>query len=301
MGPEILNQARAPLKSTGAPDAPRRGHGRFRVRSCDAHEGPIQAGTMGLRPFFADPVPEMLRNIALGTFAALAAFWSYHFYDKSTSHERELEARDEQIVSLENRVAIADQTIDELEEKVLELELARELLRLNHRIAQIEIVRQGPAEDGSRDIETEFVFTELNDIGEPIGEGETMVIKGKQIYLDGVIVKFDDSYVESGDALRGTSVALFKRIFSEQVSANDGIVIDSKNKHPLPFQGDDLPDPLYQQLFERIWDYANSPEESEKLGVRAIHGEAVSIEAREGKTYRVELRQSDGLSLKAVK
>ena len=162
---------------------------------------------MGLRPFFADPVPEMLRNLALGTFAALAAFWSYHFYDMSTTHERELKARDEQIVTLENRVAIADQTIDELEGKVLELELARELLRLNHRVAQIEIIRQGPAEDGSGEIETELVFTEMNDVGEPIGEGETMTIKGyPPVRRRASIIKFEDSTTSSrGTTLRGTS------------------------------------------------------------------------------------------------
>ena len=148
-------------------------------------------------------------------------------------------------------------------------------------------------------VETEVLFTELDDAGEPIGEGVPMTVRGTRLYVDGLVIKFEDDYVEQGDELRGTSVCLFQRLFSDEVAPEDGVVIDAKNPHPLPFRGDMLPDPLYQQLFERIWDYANDPEAAKRLGVRAIQGEAPSIEARPGKTYRVELRQSGGMTIRA--
>jgi uncharacterized coiled-coil protein SlyX len=248
----------------------------------------------------------MLRNIVLGSFAAIAAFWSYFFWDRSTDHQRALDDRDARIAVLETDVAVKDQTIEEQAstiteqvKEIQELELAKQLLRLDHRVASIRIVRQGPSEDGSGEIETELVFTELNDAGEPMGEGEPMTIKGTRVYIDGLVIKFNDDYVEAGDNLRGTSVCLFQGLFSDKVAPEDGIPIDSKVPHPLPFQGDNLPDPLYTQLFEKIWDYANDPEEAERLGVRAIQGEAPSIEARPGKTYRVEIRQSGGITIRA--
>ena len=250
----------------------------------------------------------MLRNLVLGSFAAIAAFWSYFFWDRSTDHQRELNDRDARIAVLETDVAVKDQTIEEQASTITEqmeeihrLELAKQLLRLDHRVASIRVVRQGPSSDGSGDIETEVVFTELNDLGEPIGEGESMTIKGTRLYIDGLVIKFNDDYVESGDALRGTSVCLFQGLFSDKVSPENGIKIDSKLPHPLPFQGDNLPDPLYTQLFEKIWDYANNPAEAESLGVRAIQGEAPSVEARPGKTYRIELRQSGGITIRAEK
>lgn len=247
------------------------------------------------------PTPhfKMLRNLVLGAFAAIAAFWSYFFWDRSTDHQRALEERNQAIAALETRVGIADEEIAKQAIEIDRLELARRLLRLDHRVATLEILSQGPAQDGSGEIETEVRFTELSDTGEPLSEGETMRILGTQLYIDGVVVKFDDTYVEQGDELRGTSVCLFQRMFSDKVSPVNGIKLDSKYPHPLPFQGDDLPDPLYNQLFERIWDYANDPEAAGKLGVRNIQGEAPYIEARPGKTYRVELRQSGGLSIRA--
>lgn len=252
------------------------------------------------------PHPKMLRNLVLGSFAAIAAFWSYYFWDRSTENRRQLEQRDQQIATLQTEVQtqateIAQQA-EQIElqiEEIQKLELARQLLRLDHRVATIEVLRQGPAQDGSGAVETEVRFTEVDDTGEPIGEGETMVIKGSRLYLDGLVIKFEDDYVEQGDHLRGTSVCLFERLFSDVVAPENGIAIDSKFKHPLPFRGDDLPDPLYGALFERIWDYANDPEAAAALGVRAISGEAPSIEARPGKTYRVELRQSGGMTIRA--
>ena len=255
----------------------------------------------------------MVRNLIMGTFAAIAAFWSYQFYDHTSEQRRELEQRDARIASLETDVqqsleAIArkDAQIErqaaELERQAAELdrlELARQLLRLDHRVATIEVLRQGLAEDGSDQMETEILFTELNDAGDPIADAEPITIKGTRLYLDGLVIKFEDDYVEQGDHLRGTSVCLFERLFSDSVAPENGVPIDSRYRHPLPFRGDDLPDPLYGALFERIWDYANDPEAAAALGVRAISGEAPSIEARPGKTYRVELRQSGGMTIRA--
>ncbi|MEE2939230.1 MAG: hypothetical protein VX460_02475 [Planctomycetota bacterium] len=255
----------------------------------------------------------MVRNLILGSFAAIAAFWSYQLFDYTKGHQREIEQRDAQIASLETdvqkgleEIARKDARIEhqaaEIEEQAAEidrLELARQLLRLDHRVATIQVLRQGPAQDGSGQTETEVLFTELDDAGEPIAEGEPMTIKGTRLYLDGLVIKFEDDYVEQGDHLRGTSVCLFERLFSDAVAPENGVPIDSKYRHPLPFRGDDLPDPLYGALFERIWDYANDPEAAAALGVRAISGEAPSIEARPGKTYRVELRQSGGMTIRA--
>jgi hypothetical protein len=234
----------------------------------------------------------MLRNLVLGAFAAILATWTYIYVDHSREHERELAVRDARIATLESENHLLDQ-------EVARLEVANRFLRLDHRVARIEVIDQSPIEGGDGAVETTIVFTEIDPEGEAMGEGETMVIRGKQLYIDSMVVKFDDSFIEAGDALRGTSVAVFKRLFSDAVAPEAGIPIDSKNKHPLPFRGDDLPDPMYADLFDRIWDYANDPEAAAELGVRAIQGEAPSIEARPGKVYRVELRQSGGLTIRA--
>ena len=248
----------------------------------------------------------MLRNLVLGSFALLAAFWSYVFYDSSTEANRALRVRDDQIAHLEmdngqkaGRNDALDLQVQSLEAKVSQLELARQLLQLDHRIARIEVLRQGPGKGGSGEVQTEVLFTELDPEGEPIGPGKEITLPGTRIYVEGIVVKFGDSYVEQGDPLRGTSICLLQRMFSEELAPEEGVALDSINQHPLPFTGDDLPDPLYRDLFERVWHYANDPDAAERIGVRAIQAEAPSVEARAGQTYRLELRQSGGITLQA--
>ena len=255
----------------------------------------------------------MVRNLVLGAFALLASFWTYVYYDRSTGAHRALRVRDERIAQLETdngqksarieeldgQVAALRELAEELQAEIDRLELARELLKLDHRIARIEVLEQGPAAGGGGGVETTVRFTELDPAGAPIGAGEELTIQGTRLYVEGIVVKFSDAYVEEGDALRGTSICLLKRIFSEQMAPEEGLPLDTSNQHPLPFTGDDLPDPLYRDLFERVWEYANDPDAAERAGVRAIQAEAPSIEARPGRTYRLELRQSGGMTLRA--
>ena len=96
--------------------------------------------------------------------------------------------------------------------------------------------------------------------------------------------------MEQGDALRGTSICLFNRIFGESQKPSDGQRIDSAGEQPLIYAGDSTPNPLHREIWERFWDYANDTELANEIGVRAVHGEAPFIEARPGKTYWLELR-----------
>lgn len=235
----------------------------------------------------------MVRNLVLGAFALILGFWSYIFYERTTEHDRALQVRDERIAELTS-------TVEAQTAEIQRREVARQLMRLNHRIARIEVLEQAEVPGKAGTYETTVLFTELHPNGAPIGEGQTITIEGRQLYIDTHVVKFEDDFVEQGDELRGTSVCLFQRLFSDTVAPKDGVPLDAAKTHPLPFQGDQLPDPVYAELFERIWDYANNPDEAAKLGVRAIHGDAPSIEARPGRTYQVELRQSDGLSIRAI-
>jgi len=241
----------------------------------------------------------MIRTVVLGMLVGLGAFWSWFYYDRTTAGERELEARQQRIDQLESVVGGQKKTIHEQGEEIDRLDLARQLLQMDHRVARVRVISQVPDPDNPDSVITTVQFDELGVDGEPIGEPGEYSIPGKRLYFDGMVIKFDDSYVELGDELRGTSICLFERIFSDKLSPEDGIELRARNLHPLPHSGDDPPNPLYDKLFEKAWDYANNPAQAAKLGVRAIQGEAPSIEARPGKVYRLELRRSGGMTITA--
>ncbi|MEZ6017664.1 MAG: hypothetical protein R3F49_21325 [Planctomycetota bacterium] len=253
----------------------------------------------------------MLRTIVLGLFAVIGAFWSWYFYDKSTAHMRELTVRDERIHTLEEESLAKDAELErralqirtqgeEIErqgQEIRRLEVSLHLLKVDHRVARMEVVSQVASVDGSGEMVTTVRFIELDPDGNEIGAGVTVEVLGKKVYVEGLTIKFNDEFVELGDYLRGTSICLFTRLFGENQAPTDGYQLDPKYTHPLPYSGDDLPDPFYDDLWRKFWDYANDPNAAAEKGVRAAHGEAPFVEARPGKSYRVELRQSGGLTI----
>ena len=48
---------------------------------------------------------------------------------------------------------------------------------------------------------------------------------------------------------------------------------------------------------EYFWSIANDKAKAEEKGIRAAHGDAVSMKVQKGKTYKVQLRASDGPSI----
>ncbi|MDE0915397.1 MAG: hypothetical protein OSB57_09475 [Planctomycetota bacterium] len=257
-------------------------------------------------------VSTLIRTILLASIVALIGWWTVMLRNQVLEHEREVEQRDEEIASLTGDIAEKAELLSKQTEamavlesdlaasqlRVDELELSMWLVKVDHRLARITVLDQGPSPDEPGRFTTRVRFQEMDEAGDPAGPARDITIDGKVLYVEGLVIKFSDEYVEGGDALRGSSVALFKRVFSENQAPNEGVQLDQPRTHPLPHRGDQLPDPFYDDLWSRFWDYANDPELAASKGVRAIHGEAPSIELREGKTYRIELRSSGGLSIK---
>ena len=276
----------------------------------------------------------LLRTVVIGCLVLLLGWWSLFLRGKVGEHEEALEERDRQIETLANEVdtkrleieglgkqvadrdasiirlgqevEARDRRIGELDEEVAQLgrevqalEASLRLLKVDHRLARIEVLAQGPREAGSEQVRTRLRFTELDGEGQPLGPGLEAEIDGRLLYIETLVIKFGDQFVEGGDSLRGTSICLFRRLFGENQPPTGGTPIDTAGTHPTVYGGDDPPDPFYRELWSRFWDYANDPELAQQKGVRALHGEAPFIELREGRKYRVELRASGGLTIRA--
>lgn len=260
----------------------------------------------------------LLRTVVIGGLVAIAGWWTFFLRGKLVDHEAELaasqqevaqlaqeiEQRERQITELGDTLAERQEEIAELQVAVLEreqriqaLDVAMALLKVDHRLARIEVLAQGATEQEPERVTTRLRFTEIGRDGEPIGAGRELNVEGKTVYVETLVVKFGDEYVERGDSLRGTSICLFRRLFGDRERPIDGEPLDAAGLQPLAYTGEEGPDPLHRELWERFWDYANDTELARQLGVRAIHGEAPFIETRPGKTYRVELRASGGLTI----
>jgi hypothetical protein len=230
--------------------------------------------------------------LALAALAGLSGWWTVYIRGILEEDKETIRQKDEEIHQLSD-------DLKESEELRRRLEVSLYLLKVDHRVARIEVLAQGPSPENPEQLVTTILFQDLGEDGEPVDEGQEMVLLGKKVYLESMVIKFEDSYVEGGDFLRGSSVCLFTRMFGENQAPSEGEAIDTKGIHPHPYAsaGDGEEDMYYAELWTRFWDYANDPQMAESKGVRAMHGEAPFIETRPGKVYLVELRASGGLSI----
>lgn len=243
----------------------------------------------------------------LVTTLGLGAFYGYSEYTKRDRQLQEqadqLAAADAQMVSLQGEIATKDAEIVSLgaDLQAAQLELERletslQLLKTDQRLARINVVGIERDEDGKA-VTTTLQFVEMSPQGEPLSEAREFELPGDVVYVDNWIIKFDDKYIENGDIERGTSLCLFRRVFSEEQVPTQGFSLDEVGSRPQAYARGGAVSEFEQKLWTDFWEFANDPEKARKMGIRAANGEAVSIKVQEGKSYSISLRASGGLSI----
>jgi outer membrane murein-binding lipoprotein Lpp len=215
--------------------------------------------------------------------------------EKLDQASRELSAAQSQLAETTEQLNVANQQIDQLNKDIENLNARLTLLKVDHRLARLTVVDQGTDEKGEP--YTVVKFVELNDEGQPIGKERQYRIRGDVVYIDNWIVKFDDKYVEQADIDRSTSLVLFRRIFGEMQQPIDGFPLDEAGQRPQAYARGGKETDLEKKIWGDFWNIANDEAKAKELGIRAAHGQAVSMKLQKDKAYRVQLRASDGLSI----
>jgi cell division protein FtsB len=234
----------------------------------------------------ANVVRGMVSLVILG-LVGTGGWVAYQAYDAREQLNRALAEKSARIEELtaQNEKLVAENA---------KLSTALRLLKIDHRVAQIEVLDQQLEGERPR---TRFQFVELTTDGSPIDQPKEFTVDGTTIYIDAWVIKYADELVEQGDPLRSTSVCLFRRIFGEYQEPSQGFPLDAAGSRPAAYsQGNEI-SAIERDIWANFWQYANDPALARRAGVRAAHGEAPSIQLEPGKRYRVDLRASGGLTI----
>jgi hypothetical protein len=196
---------------------------------------------------------------------------------------------------MERKLAEREAQIRALTERAQALEAAVRLLRHTERRARIVVLDQARGDDGQ--LVTRIRFTELDPNGDPIGEGREFSVTGDEVYVDTLVIKFEDEFVAAGDALKGRSLLLFRRIFGDRHRPVDAHVLDREGQMPHAYAAEKAPTAFERELWAQFWALANDPAEARRRGVRALHGEAVSTKLRKGGVYALTFRSTGELAI----
>lgn len=197
--------------------------------------------------------------------------------------------------AMERQLAERDAQIRALTERAQALEAAVRLLRHSERRARIVVLDQSRGADGL--LVTRVQFTELDPAGDPVGETREFSVTGDEVYVDALVIKFEDEFVTAGDALKGRSLLLFRRIFGDRHRPVDALVLDREGQMPQAYAAEKAPTAFERELWAQFWALANDPAEAKRRGVRALHGEAVSTRLRRGAVYAVTFRSTGELTI----
>lgn len=194
---------------------------------------------MGAVTETVNTVNTTVRTVAFAGLVGILGTGGYLGYSTYTANERALkdsavalEEANTKLVTLEKDLEVKVHEIDTLTIDVAEkakliekLETSMHLLKTDQRLARIKVLSIDKDDTGAvKGSQLEFV--ELSPAGEPLSAPKKISLPGDVVYIDNWVVKFEDKYVEQADIERGTSLILFRRIFSENQQPNEGVSLD---------------------------------------------------------------------------
>jgi hypothetical protein len=210
-------------------------------------------------------------------------------YDTYHANERVLKEKEAQLAASQAQIEALNLDVAAKQREIERLDTALQLLKVDHRVAQLEVLDQRKSPDSDR-LLTRFSFVETDNEGHPLETPREFTIEGDVVYVDALVVSFRDEYVEKGDPLRGTALRMLRRLYGEYQSPSEGFPLDPVGRRPAAYGRGSEPSELEKKIWGDFWEYANDPQKAEEDGVRTAQGKASYTKLKPQMRYRLMFR-----------
>ncbi|MCH2134973.1 MAG: hypothetical protein MK101_00150 [Phycisphaerales bacterium] len=193
----------------------------------------------------------------------------------------------------------------EAEQARMEAELAAfdemlERLSRSRRLGRIEVLDQLVDEPTGEVLNTSVRFVELDDRGRSIGE-QDIDLPGDVIHVDTQTIRFPHDQVAAGHPLRGNTLVLLRRIYSECIAPQDGVPLDVPGAVPPGYaDAEGRTNEWEQGLWSSFWRLARDPDFARAAGVRVAQGEVVYQRMAPGQVWQLDVDAAGGITLMAA-
>lgn len=181
--------------------------------------------------------------------------------------------------------------IKKLEEEKRQLQQIVQRLTDEKRIAEV-IVTDQKMVNGVPETTVLFVEQSRERDGTPLPP-KSFTVRGRQVYVAGLSIRFNEDFLVQNDPLRGHGIFLFERIFGDAEKPSEGAVIDAPGKVPDVYRGDPGVGPRVSEfeadLWKNFWRLVDDRAYREEKGVALASGKAVYTAFEPGKLYRITL------------
>jgi hypothetical protein len=199
-------------------------------------------------------------------------------------------------------VKLGSQEVRQLQDQVKQLQQERQKLveyagRLSatRRVAQVDVIRRYYDSDGNP--VTALLWQEIGPEG-TLGRPVAVEATGSLVYFEALVIKFAQQYVGEGDAERGASLAMFRRIFGDCQAPESAPDLDRAARPPITQAGPAAA--LQDELWAKFWELVDDPQLAAKYGVRVAQCEAPAVPLQPGQMWEVSLDAAGGLNLRQI-
>lgn len=177
--------------------------------------------------------------------------------------------------------------------KVLQKIIAR--LEADSRIAEVLVtdVQYNPV---TRQQMTTIKFLEYDAQGRPMGP-KYFTFAGNIIQFQSLVVRFDDSFVKQGDALRGKSVYLFWKAFVLDGQKTEEYPIVEVSAVPDGYKIEGPRNKFEDEIWKEFWKYALDSKKAVTKGIKNAQIEAPGTKFVPGLLYTLKIEHDGGIRI----
>lgn len=189
-----------------------------------------------------------------------------------------------------------------LRARINQLETEKEQLRefvkrlgASRKVAQADILAQRQDEQGR--IVTAIRWQEIGHDG-VLGPPLTADVLGSLVYFEALVIKFDQELVGAGDAQRGSSLAMFRRVFGDRQPPDSGYPLTPGTWTPGEAHFEAVE--FESVVWKRFWELVEDPALARQYGVRIAQIEAPAVPVKAGQVWEVRLDAAGGLNIRQI-
>ena len=143
---------------------------------------------------------------------------------------------------------------------------------------------------------TTIKFLEYNSVGEPL-EPKYFTFVGNIIQFQSLVVRFEDEFIRSGEALRGKSVYLFWKVFVLDGDRTQSYNITEMDAVPAGYRVRAAHNEVEQEIWQRFWDYALNSKHAVTKGIKNAQIEAPGTRFVPGILYTLKIEHDGGIRI----
>lgn len=185
--------------------------------------------------------------------------------------------------------------VDQLERDKALLRDFVQRLSASRRVAQIDVIDQYANQFGEP--VSSILWQEIGVDG-TLGSPQYVEAVGDLVYFEAAVIKFDEELVAKGDEHRGSSLAVFRRIFGDRQASSSVAMLDQGGLHRPPDSYER--EALERRLWDLFWRMMDDPALAEQYGVRVAQCEAPAVVLRAGQIWEITLDADGGLNLRII-